>query len=568
MNDTENAWNRLARLIQEEPPREGRTGSVRNEKRRAWISRVRDWLDRGLKAEKDGQGVKVALYGETLPGTDVRRREDGTIKAEYRGKITEELPEDWSPKLPLLPPAADTERFRRKCDREYDRGRYWSLFHPIKSVIRQQGIETGWLECSVPRKETWSGTPHTGNVEREWIEAASALADYKTFLRLEKIAGQKLEYNVRNHNLAKLSLPALKALAKSNPGALGWWLRQREKRDDLEERRIHFNRLKHDPLYQENQAPPLEKDRVHPGEAVSRVKAEFAQAGGRRWKGLLRQPAWHVARQLEQHGRKRAAWMADLLSEARQQGMKAEPPIEIKQMLMYHNWSIGGDSHARRPALLLLKAAARKHGKRIDPWQAAELITQFNDAADYAAHEPAAAARANSWNGLVKASRRWHNVNALRLMKEELEKALARQGVNPDERWETPLAEAALSGGFQARLLGTPRELMQEALSMAHCAGTPDYILRCRQGQARIFRLERPETGKPEEATTLELAAAEAGEWRIRQHQGYRNRPPAAEESRAAGELLATWRKACNAQTEDCARGTIAAAGQLAHKLI
>ena len=71
MNDTENAWNRLARLIQEEPPREGRTGSVRNEKRRDWISRIRDWLDRGLKAEKDGQGVKVALYGETLPGTDV-----------------------------------------------------------------------------------------------------------------------------------------------------------------------------------------------------------------------------------------------------------------------------------------------------------------------------------------------------------------------------------------------------------------------------------------------------------------------------------------------------------------
>lgn len=73
MNDTENAWNRLARLMQEEPPREGRTGSVRNEKRRAWISRIRDWLDHGLKVEKDGQGVRVALYGETLPGTAVRR---------------------------------------------------------------------------------------------------------------------------------------------------------------------------------------------------------------------------------------------------------------------------------------------------------------------------------------------------------------------------------------------------------------------------------------------------------------------------------------------------------------
>ena len=285
--------------------------------------------------------------------------------------------------------------------------------------MKRRGIETGWLEYSVPRKESWFGTRHRGIVEREWIEAASALADCQTFLRLEKIAGQKLEYNVRNHNLAKLSLPALKALAKSNPGALGWWLRQREKRDDLAERSIHFNRLKRDPLYQENEAPPLEKDRAHPGEAVSRVKAEFVQAGGRRWKGLIRQPAWHVAQQLEQHGRKRAAWMADLLSEARQQGMKAEPPIEIKQMLMYHSWLIGGDGSARRPALLLLKAAARQHGKRIDPWQAADLITKFNDAADYAANEPEAAARANSWNGLAKVSRRWHNVNALRIMEEE-----------------------------------------------------------------------------------------------------------------------------------------------------
>ena len=552
MSDTENAWNRLARLMQEEPPREGRTGSVRNEKRRAWVSGIRDWLDHGLKAETDGTEVRVVLYGEILPGTAARRREDGTIKAEYRGKITEELPEDWSPKLPLMPPYADAERFRRKCDREYDRGRQWSLFQPIQSVMRRQGIETGWLEYSVPRKDTWSGTRHTGIVEKEWIEAASALADYRTFLQLEKIAGQKLEYNVRNHNLAKLSLPALKALAKSNPGVLGWWLRRREKRDDLAERRTHFNRLKHDPLYQENEAPPLEKDRVHPGETVSRVKAEFTQAGGRRWKGLIRQPARHVAQQLEQHGRKRAAWMADLLSEARQQGMKAEPPIEIKMMLMYHSWSIGGDGSARRPALLLLKAAARRYEKRIDLWQSAELITEFNDAADYAANEPEAAARANSWNGLVKASRRWHNVNALRIMKEELEKTLARQGIDPDERWETPLAEAALSGGFQARLLGSPLELMQEALSMAHCGGTPDYILRCRHGQARLYRLEQPEASKPEDATTLELARAEDGEWYTRQHRGYRNRQPTAAESLAAEELLSEWRKACRAQTSTC----------------
>lgn len=358
---------------------------------------------------------------------------------------------------------------------------------------------------------------------------------------------------MRNHNLAKLSLPALEALAKSNPGALGWWLYNREQRDDLAERQIHFARIKHVPLYRETEPPPFEKVQITPSEVISRAKAEFIQAGGRHWKGLIRQPARDIAQQLDKHGRQRTAWMSDLLSQARQQGMQGNPPIEIKTTLMYHSNFIAEDGNGRRPALLMLKAAAKQAGKNRGFWLAtATLTAEFNNIVDYAASEPEAAARANSWNGLVKASRKWHNAAALRKVKEELENALAQKGVSPNEQWEAPLAETELPDGFRAKLMQSPLELMQEALNMAHCAGLPDYIQRCRRGQARIFRLEQPETKRTKEATNVELAKAADGEWHIRQNQGYRNRQPTAAESLAAEELLAEWRKACRAQTSTC----------------
>ena len=97
--------------------------------------------------------------------------------------------------------------------------------------------------------------PAYGKRRKRMDRGGLRLADYQTFRRLEKIAGQKLEYNVRNHNLAKLSLPALKALAKSNRARWAGGSAGGEKRDDLEERRIHFNRLKHDPCTKRTKCP-------------------------------------------------------------------------------------------------------------------------------------------------------------------------------------------------------------------------------------------------------------------------------------------------------------------------
>lgn len=183
--------------------------------------------------------------------------------------------------------------------------------------------------------------------------------------------------------------------------------------------------MQHNLRYRETEAPPFEKDLATPNEIISRTRAEFAETGSRNWKGLPCRKTSEVASQLEQHSMKRTVWLCDLLSEARQPGLEAETPIEFKSMLMDHVNFIAYNENARRQSILLLRASAKHSEDGVtDPQRTAYFIAEFNGIIDYAAIEPEAAARANSWTGIVKTSRKWHKTAKLRKVRDELESEL------------------------------------------------------------------------------------------------------------------------------------------------
>ena len=413
---------------------------------------------------------------------------------------------------------------------------------------------------------------------------------------LGRLTGQPAENNLRNHNLAVTSLPAIRQAARTNPGALAWWMRLMNQPNELWRTSAQDRQLP--PQYQpfvkpeppENPGSPGPNLKPltpvfpqHPGQIIQCARQDYLAQGGARWKSLASQPAEHIAQQLNRHGPQAAVRLSEALSEAAPAGQRQpganlpmpnlnpppEAPLTIKLMLLETRENLLELNPENRRLRRLLSAghrpvsqqkrrhlepairraarnALRHYAGRPEPdrKERNKLSRKFEDLADYLAAEPEAAARAATWQGLNKASHRWHQELQLQTLREELKQEYQ---ISPEELkgWPAPLTEWRSELGFTARTLTSAEALIRESLDLNHCVGGPAYAESCAEGLTRIVHLQPADNPKPGKGTTLELYL-EAGRWRIGQHRGRHNRSATPQETKWAQALLKQWRQALN----------------------
>ena len=586
--------------------------------RKKWAGKLLDWHRYGIDVYGDALEAKVTLYGETVTGTAYRKQPAGWILYDADQPLYErpERCEEWAPKV-RMPGARESLDLVFEHDHKKSL-HWWYLKHRIQNMTERQEIRV-YSEFMLNNKNEDGLREYEkelevicGRARTRWAEAVRILLDPGAVTRLRKWTGQKAEHNLLNYNLAVAGAGPLSEAAKTNPGALAWWMR------DLEERSERW--------HSREEKPPLPPIPKHPGEIIARVKTEYAAAGGKRWKALASQPASHVAAMLERHGRKATVWLTEAISEAappepapppappepepapppappepepaeqllfgaipapkrkppRTRSRPAPParpqaPPEIKLMLLeLYNQNQGKDRRGRhkellgnrmprfmrpeeekarttlalrRLAVLSLReyAGAEIPGPPGGPRQ--RITAEFEDLVDYLFNDPKGAARAGTWKGLKKASRRWHGERNLEILRQNLAKE-AEEKAGMLSGWETPIRSWESENGFRALVLNSAQELILESRKLSHCVGGVGYADLCRTGETRIVHLEpakeipdEDQTPLKERGTTLQIDYGPNG-WQPGQHRGYANRSPDDEEAGWAKEFMTVWKQA------------------------
>ena len=556
---------RLPEIMAEEPP-EPESARRRPQERQynreyhrwqndieEWENRIAQWQKDGLKAVPDPEenAVHVEFYGEPVPETAIALRPDGSVSFRpWQGDPEDPPPYGWTPPLELPKPGQNLEKFQQKNAKRNDHHAQWGLRHRAGSLLRERLEQDGILSgkhLALAAAFGESAAP----AETEWISLTRNMLDPKALPNLKRWTGQAVRFNLQNYNLAVLAAATLSELARTNPGALAWWMIRREAHNDIAERRQSTYA---DPGGPE---PPWSAVPRHPGEIISQVREEFRQAGGTQWKAFASQPAAHVTEILKKEGPQSAAWIAAALAQADLPERKPEPPPRQKPektgnrqgLLQEPDIPEPGDPepagklreqppiHVKLTMARLAKRT-RAPGHELDlqrrylvgmppkmpPWPekdpgktadamtrmaalafrayagagtagspekgAKEIRRHFNFIADYIFAEPEAAARATAWRGLWKAADDWHSDASLRLQRLQLEEAIAKGKPEFNQEWDAPLTEWTSPSGFAARLLKNPADLLQEAELLLHCVGNIAYAGICRDGTFRIFHLE------------------------------------------------------------------------------
>ena len=561
----EQAITRLREILAEEPP-EPESSRIRPQDRhynreyyqwqkevQEWENRIGDWQKAGLEAISGpgANAVHVEFYGEAVPATEIVLRTDGSVAFRpWSDDPDDPPPYGWTPPLELPKPGQSLEKFQQKNAKRNDYHSQWGLRHHAGSLLRERLMQDNNLSGKHLTLATTFGES-AAPAETEWIRLTQDMLDTKALPRLKRWTGQDIRFNLQNYNLAMLTNGTLSELARTNPGALAWWMIRREAYNDIAQRRQSTYTNPSGPK------PPWSAIPHHPSEVISPVRDEFQEAGGTRWKALASQPAAHVVEILKKEGPQSAAWIATALdqadlperkpkpaplkkrkkAEARQRmlqepdtpapgvpepagKLRQQPPVHIKLLmarLAKRTRAPGHDLDIRRKHLVGLPPKMPPWPEN-DPEKVAAAMTKmaalafrayagagtagspekgvkelqpaFNEIADYVFAEPEAAARATTWRGLRKAADDWHGEASLRLQRLQLEDVIARAGSEFNQEWDAPLEEWASSTGFTARLLKNPTDLLKEAELLLHCVGNIAYANLCRDGASRIFHLE------------------------------------------------------------------------------
>lgn len=657
MTRYQTAITELKEILAAQPPepyagRPRRPNNYRNsleyrewsERRLEWMERIIGWEAAGLEvAEANGQ-VEVTLYGRTVAGTVFVRRPDGCVKfAPATPYIYGEPFPEWAPGIAVPRAREDPGKFLDRQDR-YDRT--WELHHKLDRMLRRERID---IHREFERnnrnnlhydKYARNRNGHCLDALHEWLAALRRILDYKALARLAKLTGQPAEYNLRNHNLAIVGADAIRAAARTNPGAAAWWMRLADHQgraaephrrglllpehlrpfmvNEPEEWRSSPNLVPVTPVFPR-----------HPGMIIAGAKSDYERHGGARWKALAGQPAEHIAQQLERHGIRGTIWLSEVLGDAalpiqeterppepappppRRTAVqellplpppapkpepaavrpakdaapppgRAQPPLEIKLMLLelrglsdgngrvlsdnrkrpllnFGNVRLNPDQEAaapaavRRTALLACRHYAGAPDSGPTSLERRRRNMEFEDLADYLFDRPAAAARAATWKGLLKASARWHHAHNLQAMRDKL-LAEAKERSQMLTGWQTPINEIELVPGVTARVLTSAHELAEESLQLSHCVSNSRYAHHCMEGHTRIIHIQpAPGAGDPEapdrRGTTLEIFLSD-NEWRIGQHRGLHNRAPTPAEAGWARAFLTHWRQAMNERAD------------------
>ena len=295
--------------------------------RQEWAEQIRQWEATGLAIVESETRVEVTLYGRTVPETAFIRAPDGCIKLPppERGQEDDPFPQ-WIPAIPVPRPKEKAEKF---LERQTPLGWPWNLSDHLDRMMTRERIDLYREFAGNNKNDLHHNTYarernyHCRDFTEQWLEAVKRLLDPRAISRLNRLAGQKVDYNLRNHNLAIASAEAVKAVAASNPGALAWWTRLADRPENAAGHNFRAPELPphiwpfmttEPETRRRGAATPIFPS--HPGQIIAGARADYQAAGGARWKAMASQPAEHIAQQLDRHGPEAAAWLSEALSAA------------------------------------------------------------------------------------------------------------------------------------------------------------------------------------------------------------------------------------------------------------
>ncbi len=405
---------------------------------------------------------------------------------------------------------------------------------PSTAEIRRRGMEDAG-ESLMARITSYGHMDHETN--HAATRAAASLADRKAWemacaVSKGKHSAGRGSVTLDQHNWAVSAAPFLGSLLRTNPGAVTWLFAFCE--------------------YPVQDSGPVQ----HPGQLISAARDHLRRSGleDRNWRAAATLPAPVMQMLTEWYQPKVAAAALNLIGAA---GSTPSPNTARITALAIDPRSNGAPKKVTRNEERVLTLACRESSQhRADSPEDLQVRRNMPDALDYAAAMDAAGTQVRStrWNGLLKASEKWHRERERARTQSEWEKLVS--SLNGHYRaWNTMVPEAGPGGfweeisrengfwaeGFWAKPLTDERQLNEESLEMNHCVIL--YGRRCARGTSRIFSLRKD----GERVATGEIVMEEDG-WREQQTRGRGNRAAGGDAVLAMRKIAALYNRAWEAK--------------------
>lgn len=402
----------------------------------------------------------------------------------------------------------------------------------------------------------------------DFQELLSQVLNPEALLQTEQTNPPDRRRQLAVYNQLATAQNAYQPLFRTNPAPAAW-LALRASLNDYE----HYDQI--DPATGNHELQRWSDLRLnHPGQAISLIRSEFAQAKAKHWRAFATRSAdfpgtvfdwidsYADPRQLQMQ---QIFYFSDVMFETglTLAELQARPPARQALTLLNNN-------HGTRLARLLarqLKAdAAVARDKEalsesdLDRCQEAYNVLDWlrsPDRNNRRARNLGPETTARSWRGLVKKAAAWHREHARIKADQQIHKALRRQQGRL-KHWNSLVSYAtSLPAGWTAQAVADEAALYLESQTMSHCVGSDSYLEECWAGRSRIFHLASPDH---KEQLTLELAGdpARLDTFTQRQLSGPGNSRPSNAGQEAAGSLAIQYRAAALRQPNSRHRSWLA----------
>ena len=578
-------------------------------KYRKWEAELRDWQQRyagllraGLQTLSDADTAGIRFYSEPIDTALFQRQSDGSI-------IWRQRPATDAQPLDLPGPRQDAMNFQDINREQWPDTRRWSFRYRFEQYLRSVGLHPDQSDGPVQTRDKyyidqpiWRHIEdRLDRMELDLIRKAATLLLPEP-LRLLRQAAPGISPNLRHYNLAALATESLRHTAITNPGAAAWFIYRYGDpatsdpdnptppvpshpgeivafvKDQFEANGgLRWRMLAAQPA----------RDIISQLHTYGPAKAAFiANALADAAIPRLPNPPAKPAKRPKPQAHQGTLFDTGLPPKPEPKppppkptARYQQPPGPLKTALLelcdrgpgifirsQRRRNLGLDNRRpiqpadaqplERALLRFCRLAIRRYGAEPPP-RGANVEVQRNyigrmaNIADYVHAEPEAAARCTTWNGLLKASQRWHGEAAVRAIA-EAERIRKQQDADAVTPWPSAIATHH-APSWHTRALVTAVDLSRESVMLKHCVGSGGYANQCRAGRSRIFHLQPNGIANDDvaaqhrSATTLELSLDQNG-WYIRQHKGYQNRKANLVEDQWAQELLDAWNKAVRQQ--------------------
>ena len=449
----------------------------------------------GTVSVKAGPAEAVlSVRGENAPRLVVTLSPDGSIQALGNGYSTLSL---------TVPDPAGRARTdgrepstRGLCAREARKTLARMISEDWETMAAPHGrrapaINHAWPALTRVWDESPEGWPQGASdqaVTQEIRDAIRSLADPVTWNTAKALAG---EVTLQAYNTVARARDLLAELLGTNPGAAAWYMSRCGEKQQRQ--------------------PPR-----HPGQVISDVRHDMETFG-------LEPSSWRTAARMRPETMRAAARLPVTgmiaINAAAQAGV--QPSTQAMEAAVKHcipmlNGDAGNslreEGPGRNPGLALALLLRNTGEMPEDPEQDIRKVSDYINAMSQGGEQ----IRATTWNGLRKASERWHQGIRNAGTHRQWEQMMHYSG-GTYTAWESLLGET-VRGPFTITPLTDEKALYQESLAMEHCV--IGYGTRCAQGHSRIFTVSR--NGNKVATSQIENNGST---WAEIQTRGKRNHP-------------------------------------------